>query len=162
MAIVGLGVAVTLLVAAGILVWASKDLYVVTSGSMAPTFNPGDVLYIQHVDPATLKVGDIITFQPPTMDELVTHRIYALHADGFETKGDHNAQPDKWRIQPSEVKGTLDFRIPHVGLYLSDIRSTGIGFLLVSVPLVVLCILQSRMVVTEWKRWRRHEGPAAI
>ncbi len=34
----------------------------IVSGSMAPEYNVGDLIYVKEVKPETVKVGDVITF----------------------------------------------------------------------------------------------------
>ena len=46
----------------------------VLSGSMIPTFDPGDVVVVRDTDAEHLQVGDVITFQPVSDDpRLTTH-----------------------------------------------------------------------------------------
>ncbi|HID60716.1 MAG TPA: signal peptidase I [Hadesarchaea archaeon] len=74
--------------------------YSVVSGpSMEPTFGDGDAVMWVEVNPAELRVGDIIVFQHPTRSEegLWTHRIIGITTNGgsqFETKGDNRAESD--------------------------------------------------------------------
>lgn len=152
--------ALLLIAGSAALIVLSRDTYIVTSGSMIPAFEPGDAIYVRPVDPATLKVGDIITFKAPGQDKFVTHRIFAIDTGGIQTKGDFNADPDAWQIAPDEVVGKTRVVVPNVGTYLSAIRSSGVGFLVIAIPLVLLLILQSKMVVTEWQRWRSREAHA--
>lgn len=147
-------VAIALLLASAVLALASKSTYIVTTGSMTPAIEPGDALFVRSTRPSSLQVGDVITFRVPDHSEIVTHRIYAIDDDGFQTKGDFNSDPDPWHVAADQVIGEVRLVIPNVGLYLSHIRSSGTGFLLVTVPLVLLLIFQSRVVVTEWKKWR--------
>jgi signal peptidase len=38
------------------------QVFTVISGSMEPTYGVGDLIYVKKVDPATIAVGDPITF----------------------------------------------------------------------------------------------------
>ena len=53
--------------------------FIVRSDSMSKTdFSAGDLVFTKNVDPSTLQVGDIITFQSTNKDnygEIVTHKI---------------------------------------------------------------------------------------
>ena len=54
----------------------------VLSGSMVPTFNPGDLIVTLPVDNAReeIKRGDIVTFQPESgVSTLITHQIGRAH-----------------------------------------------------------------------------------
>lgn len=152
--------AILLIAGSGALVVLSRDTYIVTSGSMMPAFGPGDAIYVRPVNPVDIRVGDIITFKAPGHEEFVTHRVFAIEANGIQTKGDFNADPDPWQIDPDQVVGKTRVIVPNVGTYLSAIRSSGAGFLVVSVPLVLLLFLQSKLVVSEWRKWRSPETHA--
>src|SRR5438045_9435672 len=72
--------------------------YVITGGSMAGSIDRGSLLFSKKVPQSELKVGDVITYQPPKgagPRELVTHRIVSIKhsasgAPVFQTKGDAN------------------------------------------------------------------------
>src|SRR3954454_6281175 len=71
------------------------ERYVITGSSMTGTIDYGSVAGEEVVPVADLRVGDIITYQPPEesgIDHPVTHRIVAIHGDVLRTKGD--AVPD--------------------------------------------------------------------
>lgn len=58
----------------------NQSLMIVTSGSMAPTFDAGDLVVMRRLeDPSQLKVGQIVAFWPVDSNHLVTHKITALH-----------------------------------------------------------------------------------
>ena len=56
--------------------------FIVLSDSMSKTdFNAGDLVLVKEVDPATLKAGDIISYQSTNTEnygEVVTHKILSL------------------------------------------------------------------------------------
>ena len=49
--------------------------YAIVSGSMSGTYDKGSLVLDEVVPVADLKVGDVITYTPPTGDHLITHRI---------------------------------------------------------------------------------------
>lgn len=73
----------------------------VTSGSMEPAMPPHSLILVKKVDADDVRVGDIITFDPPGSTGRVTHRVVARERSGsrwyFRTKGDANPAPDDWR-----------------------------------------------------------------
>ncbi len=92
----------------------------VLSGSMEPTYDPGDVVIVREVDPDELKVGDVITFQPVSDDpQLTTHRIieiaYGSEGQSFVTQGDNNGAPDLEPVTAEQVKGEVWYSVPVVG-----------------------------------------------
>lgn len=49
--------------------------YAVLSGSMEPTYHVGSLIYVKSVDPATIEIGDPITFIVNEDLVLATHRV---------------------------------------------------------------------------------------
>jgi signal peptidase len=92
----------------------------VLTGSMVPTFNPGDLIITMPVEPEDVKSGDIVTFQPESDNPtLITHRVisvgFALDGDTvFVTKGDANDAEDP-SIRSDQVMGKYLYHVPYVG-----------------------------------------------
>ncbi|PFG29407.1 signal peptidase I [Paramicrobacterium agarici] len=92
----------------------------VLTSSMEPTMPPGTLVVSKPVDPASLAVGDVVTFQPVSDDpKLVTHRIVSQghRANGalsFITRGDNNGADDK-PIVAEQVMGKVIYAVPYVG-----------------------------------------------
>lgn len=83
---------------------ASYDLtpLVVTSGSMEPTLPVNSLIFVEQVSAKDVRVGDIITFDPPGPTPRVTHRVVERERVGgshwyFRTQGDANPTRDDWR-----------------------------------------------------------------
>ena len=53
----------------------------VMSGSMAPAYAVDAELAIAPVDPADVRVGDVIAFQPEADRPMITHRVVAIEHD---------------------------------------------------------------------------------
>jgi signal peptidase I len=108
--------------AIGILSHAGRlELEPVLSGSMRPTFQPGDLVAAWRVPLASLHTGEIIMFSPPGQTKREMHRIVTIkHSHGqtlITTKGDANRVKDPWgRIG---LRGKYAYRlaavIPKVG-----------------------------------------------
>jgi signal peptidase I len=93
------------------------QLLVVTSGSMAPTFEPGDAVVMRSAEVDTLRPQMVITFQPINGTSLVTHRIASLHtlpdANGqptayVRTRGDANDVYDPDLTPVANIVGVID------------------------------------------------------
>ena len=73
---------VVAVLAYGIPLWYhvhGQRILVVTSGSMAPTFNTGDAVIIEPISPSELRAGQVVTFWPiDHSGPLTTHRIVGL------------------------------------------------------------------------------------
>lgn len=106
----------------------SARLAVVYSASMAPEMPMGALAWMESVDPAEIKVGDIIAFNPPRHepDVIVSHRVVEVLSDGasleFRTKGDANENPDFDVIPASNVMAKVTYNIPKAGYALARIR----------------------------------------
>lgn len=97
-------------------------MVIVTSGSMSPVFEAGDMIVITP-PPEELSPGMIVCFQMG--EEIVTHRIVGVDADGrISTKGDANDSADNWTFDSSgdqriQVRGVYRGRISYLG-YVVD------------------------------------------
>lgn len=93
---------------------------VVTSGSMQPSINPGDIVLsgAPTGDGEGLEEGTVITFTDPVRPGgTLTHRIERVNADGtYETRGDANPSADSYEVDPTDVQGVGRLLIPAVGL----------------------------------------------
>lgn len=112
--IVALGTAA---VGIGVLVFvANLHFQTVTSGSMRPTFSPGDMAVTEGVPVGSLKVGDVIVFFPPGRTQAVIHRIVSLDDGVIQTRGDANSVDDPWRVT---LTGSTAYRmvavVPFIG-----------------------------------------------
>lgn len=101
----------------------------VLTGSMEPTFNPGDLIVTMPIAKKEINRGDIITFQPKSGDPmLITHRVvsvgFALNGNKIlVTKGDANDAPDD-PIITDQVKGKLLYHVPYLGYLANAVPST--------------------------------------
>ena len=124
----------------------SSSLAVVYSGSMEPAMPVGALAWIDPVDAATIKVGDIIAFNPVHDPETtVSHRVVEVVEEetlSFRTKGDASEDPDPWEVPAANVIGRVRFDIPHIGYVLErigDYTKSKLGFaLFICLPTVLL------------------------
>lgn len=104
-----------------------NPFYVVSSGSMIPVLNVGDILIVKDGNTFnSLKVGDIIVFnRPQGGDRVIVHRIIEI-SDRFGekvivTKGDANdgiIPGTDFPIREKDYIGTVAYTVPKVGLIL--------------------------------------------
>jgi signal peptidase len=93
-------------------------VYVVHTGSMVPTYDPGDVV-IDRPAGGSYHPGEVITFRHDiSTTDVVTHRILSVGPDGIRTKGDANASPDAWTIPFSFVRGREVTHVKDLGYVL--------------------------------------------
>lgn len=99
--------------------WFGKTAFTVQTDSMAPTFEKGDLIYVEtEFDVDTIEVGDVITYRLLTdvngdgVDEWInnSHRVTSIEEDvngylHFYTKGDNNELADSGSVHESFVIG---------------------------------------------------------
>ena len=129
---------------------------VVLSDSMAPRIRAGDLIIASKPNPATLKVGDIVTYRDASGSRLITHRIIGRteEQDGpvFTMKGDNNNVPDNRLIHAKDVAGIFRARIPYGG-YVTDFARSWTGWL------VLIILPAAALGFSEFRRLAR--GSAA-
>lgn len=117
--------------------------YVVTSDSMAPEIDGGDVVIVTERSPDEIEEGDVITFAPPGDDERrTTHRVVDVQTeDGgpqFVTQGDANDSPDPQPVAGERVIGEVTLTIPYFGRFVA-FAQTWVGIVsLIVVPGIAL------------------------
>lgn len=116
-------VALLVLIGVGVLgggLFAGWKPYLVTSGSMAPAMNPGDLVITEAVEPGeAFNPPTIITFRDPGRG-LVTHRVVkAERVPGGEvrytTKGDANRVAESGTVGQGDLVGSVRFVLRHAG-----------------------------------------------
>ncbi len=99
---------------------AGATTYTVLSGSMGRAHPPGSLIVVRPVDPAEIRLGQVLTYQlrsgEPTV---VTHRVVAsrqLEGErAFVTQGDVNAEPDAELVRAVQVRGVVWYTVPWLG-----------------------------------------------
>ena len=120
-----------------------SPLMVVSSGSMIPKLNVGDIIIVRGIDPHAVTIGTIIIFHSPNeYDMPIVHRVIAIDSQGnslfFETKGDNNPGPDGWRVPAQNLMGVYVTKIPYVGLLSLELRGPlGITVIILLVALII-------------------------
>jgi signal peptidase len=127
--VVRASVAVVILVAGMGAVWVGlrialgtvNPFYVVSSGSMIPTLNIGDVIVVRDGRSfEQLLVGDIIVFhEPGSKDKVIVHRVLQIQEEGnlriVRTRGDNNPSQDRWQLLEGDYLGRVVLTVPYVG-----------------------------------------------
>jgi signal peptidase len=139
--------ALLMLVGAGPRVFGYQ-IETVLSGSMAPTFSPGDAVLVTPEATADVRVGDVISYKIPVEDHHVeTHRIVRIISAGphpvVVTKGDANTAADPWR---AKLQGAKVWRmravLPGLGTAIHDLRSPIAHDLTMLVaPIIIVALL---------------------
>lgn len=118
----------------------------VSSESMVPTLNVGDLIVVRGIDAKLVTVGEIIVFHSPrNHDMLIVHRVVGVNSQGgklyFETKGDNNPSRDSWYPYPGVPETGL------VGVVIGKIGYIGYIILALKEPLGMSVIVMLTAVV---------------
>lgn len=137
-----------------------SPITVVHGPSMEPTYEDGDILLVKHVDPSSLKVGDVIVFLNPNVPQCksdpdfsprcrIVHRIVGIETEGdrlyFVTQGDNpvtNPRPDWGRVPPELILGVPVLHIP--------VPQMGHLLLFLQKPLVRVAIASALVLLIVW------------
>ncbi|MFX0054400.1 MAG: signal peptidase I [Promethearchaeota archaeon] len=123
----------------------TTPLVVVTSDSMVPALQQGDLLVLQGRPAEEIHLSDIIVYQDEWFpDAPVVHRVVAIEIVGetyyFFTKGDANHANDPDNRTIDEIIGVVVLRIPYLGAVSMFLRTpTGLAVIaLIFVAIIVL------------------------
>lgn len=124
-----------------------KTPLAVLSGSMSGTapdhIEPGDLIFVDKIEPTELEIGNVIAFM--SGKTIVTHRIIGIETieNGelqFMTQGDANNAADPYPVAESELVGILIYRIPNLGKFVLFMQ-TPLGMVLfIGIPVFVLVV----------------------
>ncbi len=126
--------------------------YTIRTGSMSPTYNVGDMIFVKLSDANEINVGDVITFNPAGNGETyLTHRV-AEKIDNYEntgitcfkTKGDANEDTDSFLIDADRVIGKVTFSIPGLGYVVTFIQMRWYLIIPVIIMIAVFFLLLKR------------------
>lgn len=114
----------------------------IISGSMEPRYSVGDLIYVKEVDPATIQVGDVITFVLNEDLVVATHQVVRIDTEKkhFYTKGIANETEDAAPVHFNNLIGVPQFKISKLG-YVSDFIQNPPGMYITIALVAVLVIL---------------------
>ena len=121
----------------------------VLSGSMRPTFSPGDLIIVRPERMRDVRVGQVISYHVPGgLRQLETHRVIrVLHAGDtpvVQTQGDANNWRDPWTAKlHGPIAWRYSFTVPYAGYGISALRShrMHVASIIVAPALIALLLL---------------------
>lgn len=140
--------------------------FIVKSDSMKATdFAAGDLILSKEVDPATLQVGDIISFQSTNTEnygEVVTHKIRELTtaedgSPGFITYGTTTGTNDESIVTYSLVLGKYRTKLPGVGRFFGFLKTTPGYIVCIFLPFLLLILVQGMNSIRLFKQYKREQ-----
>ncbi|BDZ51955.1 hypothetical protein GCM10025867_41960 [Frondihabitans sucicola] len=112
----GAAVATALVVLALLFQSQGGRWFIVETPSMGTVAPVGTLVLTTPVTTNDLRVGDVITFHPPTEPKAVyTHRIVGITPRGIATRGDINGATDPWALGQKDLIGQATTILPAVG-----------------------------------------------
>lgn len=109
---------------------------VISSGSMEPTLNIGDIVIIKETKQEQISKGNIITFRKDGYN--ITHRINdIIEKDGekyYQTKGDKNTTNDADLVKYEEIEGVYVFKIDKIGSIITYAQNT-------TTIIIIICVI---------------------
>jgi signal peptidase len=119
----------------------------VLSGSMRPTFSPGDMVIVVPEPVSAVRVGQVISYQVPVgIRQVETHRVVRILHGGahptVQTQGDANNWPDPWT---AKLAGKTAWRmvavVPHLGYVINWLRGGSVRTAAIIVAPALLSLL---------------------
>ena len=130
--------------------------YIITTDSMKPTIQAGDIIIVKNIEEEKLKLEDIITFKRD--ENIVTHRLVDIQeteqGKKYITKGDNNNVNDYKEVQYSEIEGVKVLVIPRVGNLILLLEDKVYIILIIN---LILIIYVNTKRVEEKRRMRREK-----
>lgn len=116
--------------------------YIVTTDSMQPSINAGDIVIVKNGKKDKIGQGDVITFNQN--DEVITHRVIKNITEEnnveYITKGDNNNTEDTFKVKYDDVIGKMVITIPYLGKIISILDNKIIILILLLVILMIIFI----------------------
>ncbi len=119
----------------------------VLSGSMRPTFSPGDMVIVTPEPVSAVKVGQVISYTVPVgIHQVETHRIVRILQGGahplVQTRGDANNANDPWTAR---LEGNTAWQmravVPHLGYLINVMRSRALHVATIFVVPALLALM---------------------
>lgn len=121
--------------------------FIVLTGSMKPTLNIGDIVFVKET--TNIKEQDIVSFR--VQNSVVTHRVVEIKEENgktiYITKGDANSGNDTELLSIENIEGKYIFKIPFVGRIIL--------FLQKPIGMIILCLIFSIFLMIESKKTKK-------
>jgi len=135
------------LLLAGPMAWRASGgrWAVVETGSMGTAVPVGSLIVIKPRPVEALEVGDIVTYRPPNLHSMYTHRVVRIEASGaLRVQGDANGTADPWPVTQDLLIGEVVRHWP------------GLGWLVRALPMLLLGVMVLRLATGLWVplQWR--------
>lgn len=124
----------------------------VLSGSMRPTFSPGDMVIVRPEPVSDVRVGQVVSYQVPTgARQVETHRVVRILQGGahpvIQTQGDANNWRDPWTAKlEGRTAWQLTAVIPRLGYLVNFLRGPALRIAAIFIAPLLLALLLLREI----------------
>jgi signal peptidase I len=144
---------------------SGREALVIRGGSMQPAIPLGAIVIVERVDPAAVRVGDVISVRGDN-EVVYTHRVTSIgELDGqraFQTRGDANATPEPTAVPASNVIGRVVLMVPALGFIVALVgTSSGIASLGCGLCSLLLSYWLFEDIEIEQRERKRGKRPTA-
>ena len=129
-------------------------MYFVSSGSMRPYLEIGDVIISEEYEGGELLPGeDIVTYygQVNGQTALITHRVISVEGDTVITMGDDNPSPDS-PISKDEIVSVMTYKTVIIDNIYRLISTTWGFWLFIFTPIALLIAAEVASLIREIKK----------
>ena len=146
----------------------NRELLIVRSGSMSPTFDTGDAVIVRSISssPQTIEPGTVVTFKSSNNDGLlVTHRVVKVETSGranpsYVTKGDANTSIDESPLTLDHLVGVVAGHIPRGGYVLYALQRPQLLAATIGAALLAqAAVMVTRRTTPKTEREKHEEHP---
>jgi len=152
-----LGTSAVLLGAAALLFFFHLSVGPVLTGSMRPTFGPGDAVISRTIPVRDIKKGMIVIFVPPGHSASFAHRVLTVSGPTGDrvitTKGDANPAADPWHacIAAPEIQQVVG-SVPGLGNVMIAMHGGALRILLLGSAGLFIAVTGARAILRTPRR----------
>lgn len=128
----------------------------VSTGSMVPMIEVGDIIITNDVDFEKIEVLDVIVFYSESEQKYIVHRVEAINEDGsLVTKGIANPTIDDEFVFSENYVGRVKWIIPKIGKTVLNARN--FLFLIIILIFIFIIISEIRNIIRNINNDRREK-----
>lgn len=122
--------------------------YIITTESMNPNINSGDIVIVKETKEDLLEVGDVITFKINN-GAIITHRIIDIiqtpeSEKEYVTKGDNNNLEDIEKVKYEQIEGSKVLKVPYLG-NIAILLQDEVYLILIIIIILLICLHLQRL-----------------
>lgn len=133
------------------------QFYTISSESMKPEINKGDIFIVKKCESSQIQEGDIITFE--LNNDIVTHRIEKIDdingVISYTTKGDNNEVEDSTNIYYEQIIGKKVNVISNFGNIVLILNNKAVLIFIVLIILLMLNKIRRNSIKSKNRREKK-------